>query len=292
MRYGIGAAIGALLAVLLGIPSFTIDREANTEPPLFRVYCDLNKTDFWDFKCVPGAGTAAIVLAGAGLGAIGAAAFRRSTSGQSRTATGTTRTSQKRLDSASAWYKDACGATGTTRTEERPDSGTYAELKSKIDDLVQEAARDMARKIDTYNYKSIPPSSIYLHINEPLRKRALALGIEDLAKRALDAAIEEGTLTRQTGLNPRVSRTSQPLASEAELAADAASSDHAPAPQEDPAKSTSDAAAPPAQDSEAEQPAPALLDELEDLIRLHERGTLTDAEMEAAKARLLSKHGG
>ena len=273
MRYGIGAAIGALLVVLLGIPSFTIDREANTEPPLFRVYCDLNKTDRWDFKCVPGAGTAAIVLAGAGLGAIGAAAFRRSTSGQSRTATGTTRAAQK-----------------------RPDSGSYAGLSSKIDDLVQEAARDLARKIDNYNYKSnyksIPHSSIHLQINRPLRERARALGIGDLAKRALDAAIEDGTLTRETGPNPRVSRTSQPLASEAELAAGAASSDHAPASKEDPAKSSSDAAASTAQDSEAEQPAPALLDELEDLIRLHERGTLTDAEMEAAKARLLSKHGG
>lgn len=269
MRYGIGAAIGALLAVLLGIPSFTIDREANTEPPLFRVYCDLNKTDFWDFKCVPGAGTAAIILVGAGLGAIGAAAFRRSASGQSRTATGTTRTAQK-----------------------RPGSGSFPVLGRWIDDLVQEAARDLARKIDNHDYKYIPHSSIYLQIDEPLRKRARALGIEDLAKRALDAAIEEGTLTRGTGLNPRVSRTSQPLASEAEPAAGAASSDHAPAPQEDPAKSSSDAAAPPAQDSEAEQPAPSLLDELEDLIRLHERGTLTDAEMEAAKARLLSKHGG
>lgn len=272
MRYGIGAAIGAFLAVLLGIPSFTIDREANTEPPLFRVYCDLNKTDltdFGDFKCVPGAGTAAIVLAGAGLGAIGAAAFRRSTSGQSRTAAGTTHTAQK-----------------------RPDSGSFAGLGRRIDDLVQEAARDLARKIDNHNHKSIPHSSIYLQINRPLRERARALGIGDLAKRALDAAIEDGTLTRETGLNPRVSRTSQPLASEAELAAGAAPSDHAPAPQEDPAKSSSDAAAPTAQDSEAEQPAPALLDELEDLIRLHERGTLTDAEMEAAKARLLSKHGG
>ena len=270
MQYGIGAAIGALLAVLLGIPSFTIDREANAEPPLFRVYCDLNKTDRWDFKCVPGAGTAAIVLAGAGLGAIGAAAFRRSTSGQSATATGTTRTAQKL----------------------RSDSRSYAGLGSRIDDLVQEAARDLARKIDNHNHKSIPHSSIYLQIDRPLRERARALGIGDLVKRALDAAIEDGTLTRETGLNPRVSRTSQPLASEAQLAAGAAPSDHAPAPQEDPTKSSSDAAAPTARDSEAEQPAPALLDELEDLIRLHERGTLTDAELGAAKARLLSKHGG
>ena len=282
-RYGIGAAIGALLAVLLGIPSFTIDREANTEPPLFRVYCDLNQTDYWDFKCVPGAGTAAIILAGAGLGAIGAAAFRRSKPGPSPTATGTTHTAQKRSD-----------------------SGSYAGLGSRIDDLgadpvsltpgqlhlVQEAARDLARRIDNYPFRSVPHSAVHLQIGKPLRERARALGIGDLAKRALDAAIEDGTLRRDPGPNSRVSRTSQPLASEAELAAGATSSDPAPAPQEDPAESSSDVAAPTAQDAEAEPPAPALLEELEDLVRLHERGTLTDAELEAAKARLLSKHGG
>ena len=32
----------------------------------------------------------------------------------------------------------------------------------------------------------------------------------------------------------------------------------------------------------------ALLEELESLVRLHERGILTDVELEAAKARLLS----
>ena len=269
MRYGIGAAVGALLAVLLGIPSFTIDREANAEPPLFRVYCDLNQTDYWDFKCVPGAGTAAIILAGAGLGAIGATAFRRRKPGPSPAATGTTHTAQK-----------------------QPDSGSFAGYGSKIDDLVQEAGRYLARKIDSHENKSVAHSSIYLHIDKPLRERARALGIGDLAKRALDAAIEDGMLRRETGLNPRVSRTSQPLASQEEPAASATSSDHAPARHEDPAKSSSHAAAPVGQASEKEGTAPALLEELENLIRLHERGILTDAELEAAKARLLSTDGG
>lgn len=268
MRYGIGAAIGALLAVLLGIPSFTIDREANTEPPLFRVYCDLNKTDFWDFKCVPGVGTAAIILTGAGLGAIGAAAFRRRTSRPSRTATEITHTARKRTD-----------------------SGSYAGLGSRIDDLVQEAARDLARKIDNYNYKSINHSSVYQHIDRSLRERARALGIGDLAKRALDTAIEDGTLRHETGLTSRVSRTSRPLVSEVELAASATSSDHAPAPQEDPARSSSDAATPTGQASGTEPTTPERPDELESLIRLNERGILTDAELEAARARLLRGPG-
>lgn len=265
MRFVIGALIGASLAVLLGIPSFTIDREANVEPPLFRVYCDLNQTDYWDFKCVPGAGTAAIILAGAALGALGAAAFRRRRPEQATT---------------------GGGALGTARM---PSSTRSAGLSDEVDDLVQEAASGLATRIDNHENKSVPYQQTYLLIDQGLRERARVLGIGDLAMRAREAAIGRGVLRREAGVVPQLSRTSKPLEFASEQVESAASSDHAPAPQEHPAKSSRDTDTPTAQASEAPRSAPGLLDELEGLARLHERGLLTHEEFRAAKSRLLSE---
>lgn len=269
MQYVIGAIAGAALAALLGIPSFTVDAEDDSEPPLLGVYCDLTKVDPWEPKCEPGAGTAVIILAGAGIGAACGAAIRGRKSEQSPEAGGTAQAAQK-----------------------HPGSGLYPGLGSKIDDLIREAALDLVRNIDNRKTKSVPFDQVYLQIDSRYRDRARQLGIGDLAKRALDAAVEDGMLIHKTGLIPRVSRTSQPLPSEEELADSAMSSDHATAPQEDPEKSRSDAAAPTGQASETERPAPALLEELENLIRLHERGVLTDAELGAARTRLLSNDDG
>lgn len=72
----IGAAAGAVVAVLVGIPSFTVSSDTETEPPLFNMYC--SDSSYFTGKCNVGPGTllVIVVLAAAGA-AIGYAISRR-----------------------------------------------------------------------------------------------------------------------------------------------------------------------------------------------------------------------
>ena len=71
MRYVIGAVIGAVLALLLGVPSFGLDRYTESEPTLLATYCDLERTAR-ERECVPsGIGIVSMVLFGAAVGALG-----------------------------------------------------------------------------------------------------------------------------------------------------------------------------------------------------------------------------
>ena len=44
MRYALGALLGAIIAILPGIPAFTTWETADSKPALFDVYCDV---DLW-----------------------------------------------------------------------------------------------------------------------------------------------------------------------------------------------------------------------------------------------------
>ena len=75
-----GAIAGAVVGVLLGIPSFTIGSDAGSEPPLFNMYC--SDSSYFVGKCNVGPGTLLVIVVLAAVGAgIGFAVSRRRTSG-------------------------------------------------------------------------------------------------------------------------------------------------------------------------------------------------------------------
>ena len=77
VRYVIGAAIGALLAVMLGVLSFNVDGDTESFPPMFSTYCDFARSQ-WEGGCVPsGTGIMLMVILGAGMGALVVAALQR-----------------------------------------------------------------------------------------------------------------------------------------------------------------------------------------------------------------------
>lgn len=89
----VGAFVGAVAAILLGIPSFTADGNTINEPPLFDVYCETSS--YFRGKCdisVPG--TSVIVLASAGIFGAIFAAFSKSSGSSSSGAGGAVRGQQ------------------------------------------------------------------------------------------------------------------------------------------------------------------------------------------------------
>ena len=76
----IGAIVGAVVAVLIGIPSFTISSDTESEPPLFNMYC--SDSSYFTGKCNVGPGTLLVIVVLAAVGAgIGYAISRRRSSG-------------------------------------------------------------------------------------------------------------------------------------------------------------------------------------------------------------------
>ena len=279
MRYVIGAAIGAVLALLLGVPSFSVDRYTESEPPLFSTYCDLERTAR-KRECVPsGGGTMAMVLLGAAIGAVGTAALRRRTSTSNQDAAGRASTSEQSDARAPASTPEA------KQKQQKQDAARH--------EIILEAALEISAAVDKRSDQTIQRRDASTRIGDGVRGRATRLGVINLAGTAVDRALEMGLLRSQgAGPDQLLSRTSRPL----EPATSTGSHDDAPASHAEPtqkgsAESSSDAGAPTDQPFETSRAAPKLLEELESLIRLHERGILTDAELEAAKARLLSDDG-
>ena len=76
----IGAILGAVVAVSVGIPSFTISSDTQSEPPLFNMYC--SDSSYFTGKCNVGPGTLLVIVVLAAVGAgIGYAISRRRSSG-------------------------------------------------------------------------------------------------------------------------------------------------------------------------------------------------------------------
>ena len=197
---------------------------------------------------------------------------------------------------------------------------TADERRNSRDDVILEAALDISaaveRKRDSTvqsiltaedlgslseeavkHRETIRRKSATTHISDDLRERATRLGIVNLAGTAVERALEMGWLTSHgTGPDQLLSRTSIPLEASTTLGAtsdsteSAAASDRAESIQEDTEEPTEDSdtgtgEAPATKRTESES-----LEELESLIRLHERGVLTDAELQAAKSRLLNQN--
>ena len=77
----IGALLGAAVAVLAGIPSFTISGDPESLPPLFNIYCS-DTSYLYTGKCEVGPGILLVVVVLAAVGAgIGYAISRRRPSG-------------------------------------------------------------------------------------------------------------------------------------------------------------------------------------------------------------------
>lgn len=271
MRYVLGAALGAVLALLLGVPAFNTDRDTQSEPLLFSTYCDLEAmAREWTAECIPsGSGIAFMVLAGAGVGALAAAALHRRRSTQ---------------ESESEDDGDPSARSGPT-----PDGGAAdrrrQEKDKARDDVILEAALEISaaveRKRDSSVDQTIQRKHAMSYISDDVRERGTRLGIINFSGTAVERAVEMGWLRSQgTGTDVILARTSVPLQDTSDSTEDASELGE---PDED-------------ADASADRPpttrsAPDSLEELESLIRLHERGVLTDAELEAAKARLLSDNG-
>ena len=158
------------------------------------------------------------------------------------------------------------------------------------DDAIVEAALEIVAAVakkhtDRAQVLTIRRKDAWRHINSDLINRAVKLRISSPAGRAVDHALEMGWLTSR-GTGPEASlalgRTAPPEA--AETRTGAATSDQAASAPEETGQGPQ---APSATATEPQRAARSVLDELENLIRLHERGTITDAELAAARSRLL-----
>lgn len=269
MRYVIGVAMGALLALLVGVPSFSVDDDTETEPPLFSVYCDFLETAMAG-KCVPKASGVLLMLSlGAAVGALGAAA------------------SHRLRPPADAAVRSAEPQDRAT-TDHTPPWALTADKDRE--DVVREAALEIVAAVakkhaDQAQVLTIRRKDAWRHINSGLINRAVKLRIGSPTDSAVDHALEMGWLTSR-GTGPEASlalgRTAPPEAAETNTGAATLSDLAASAPEETgqgPQAATA---------TETQHAAPSVFDELENLVRLHERGTITDTELEAARARLLN----
>lgn len=276
MRYVIGAAVGGLLALLLGVPSFSLsaDDDTQTTPPLFSVYCDFLESAMAQ-KCVPKAsGIMLMVSLGAAVGVLGAAAsLRLRPSADAASGTDAPR------DQATPSRSSHGGVAGDKDRE-----GVVLEAAVEIVAAVEKKHADRARD------PTIRRKDAWQCISSDVSSRAQQLRVVGLAGSAVEHALEMGWLT-SWGTGPEASLTlgrTAPTAAAATDTDDATSDQAASAPEEVGQRPQ----APSATAAETESAAPSVLDELESLIRLHERGTITDAELAAARARLLDNDNG
>ena len=266
MRYGIGAVVGALLALLLGMASFA-DDDPETRPPLFSVYCEFLESALAQ-RCVPRASGVLLMLSlGAGVGTVGAAVSLR-------------------LRPPGSTAEDA-----SRSAEPQGRAATLSQRSGDEDreDVVVKAALDISaavekRHADRARVLTIRRKDASTYISDDVRDRAARLGVVNLAGSAVERALEMGLL-QSWDTGPEASLALGPVAPSAAVGSDAGAATREPPESGEPGQSpraVSDRAA------ETERATPSALDEIETLIRLHERGTITDAELAAARARLLN----
>ena len=263
MSYLTGALVGAVLAVLPGIPAFTTWTTTDDKPSLFDLYC--HEGEGWrDPPVCPSGRTALVAGVGALVGVTGAAARRRFE------------------------QQDSAAPQDQATTGRRP-PGALTGDKDR-DDVIVEAAVEIVAAVakkhtDGARDPTIRRKDAWRHINSDLIVRSVELRISSPAGKAVDHALEMGWLTSR-GTGPEASlalgRTAPPEA--AETRTGAATSDQAASAPEETGRGPQ---APSATAIKPQRAARSVLDELENLIRLHERGTITDAELAAARSRLL-----
>ena len=263
MKYVIGALVGAVLAVLPGIPAFTTWTTADTKPSLFDLYC--HEGAMWrDPPACPSGRTALVAGVGALAGVAGAAVLRR------------------------RGLQDSAAPQDQATTGHRPPWALTVDKDRE--DVVREAALEIVAAVakkhaDRAQVLTIRRKDAWRYINSDLINRAVKLRIGSPAGKAVDHALEMGWLTSR-GTGPEASlalgRIAPPEA--AETRTGAATSDQAASAPEETGRGPQ---APSATAIKPQRAARSVLDELENLIRLHERGTITDAELAAARSRLL-----
>ena len=184
---------------------------------------------------------------------------------------------------------DKLPSSSQTGAEVEPDD----DIVQRPEDVIQDAVNIISWAVENSHTRTIRWRDAGQLLDQGIRRRASKAGILNLAGDSLTAAIEQGLLMLLDHKAPdaRVARTSQPLPA-------LGSPDTAAEPDEDSenqetdqadtetaaANQTETAAAPELETAEQD---PKLLENLEALIRMHERGVLSDAELEAAKGRLL-----
>ena len=284
MRFVVGAAIGSLLALLLGVPSFIADRDTKSEPPLFSTYCDLPETFFVE-RCVPSpSGILSMVLAGAVVGVVCAAPMHRRRPAEGA-ASAHARSGPSSIQGAGSVDGNR-QASGDTRDRVVSEAAQQisAAVERKRDLTVQSLLSAEGPERTTIRRKDAAA-----YISDTVRSRASHLGIVNLAGTAVDRALETGLLRSQgTGPEALLSRTSRPLELATSPSDHPTTSDHAETAQENPTVHRQEQTASADHASATKRAAPEALEDLENLIRLHERGILTDTQLEAAKSRLLS----
>ena len=273
MRYVVGALVGAIIAVLPGIPAFATWGSASSKPVLFDVYCD---HDFWEVSC-PSAKTALVAGAGA-LAGVGVAARR-----------------SKRREPAS---------TSTTGTVPAPARQTPAattdpsrprrERDEARDAVVLEAALEVSAAVEKRcdsggaHDQTIERRFASQDISQDVRDRAARLSIVNLPGTAVEHALDMGWLRGQgTGPHQILFRTSAPLPTLSGSGESSLSSTRASSSDSEPDGYHEDTKPDTQQTPPAERTEPATLQDLESLTRLHERGLLNDDEFETAKSRLV-----
>ena len=181
---------------------------------------------------------------------------------------------------------------GQTGAGTAPEDG----IDEDADDVVRDAALALAWAIENSRTRTIRWRDAGQFLGDGFRRRASRAGVLNLPGESLTAAIEQGLLMLLDRKAPdaRVARTSAPLPELGSTASGDETDDGAgeDSQSQEPNRATIEtAAAGKAATAEAPQPEPdgqdpQLLENLESLIRMHERGVLSDAELEAAKRRL------
>lgn len=163
------------------------------------------------------------------------------------------------------------------------------------DDVVRDAALALALAVENSRTRTIRWRDAGQFLDDGLRRRASRAGVLNLPGESLTAAIEQGLLMLLDRKAPdaRVARTSEPLPElgSPDTADGGEADENSQGQQPQPAATEPAAADSSVQTAAAPEPEPdgqdaQLLENLESLIRMHERGVLSDDELEAAKRRL------
>lgn len=205
MRYGIGAVVGALLALLLGMASFA-DDDPETRPPLFSVYCEFLESALAQ-RCVPRTSGVLLMLSlGAAVGTVGAAVSLRLRP----------------------------PAEDASRSAEPQGRATLSRRSGDEDreDVVVKAAMDISAAVEQRHAKrarilTIRRKDASTYISDDVRDRAARLGVVNLAGSAVERALEMGLL-QSWDTGPEASLALGPVAPSAAAGSDAGTATREP----------------------------------------------------------------